>query len=84
MVLSTNPLEYKICEKCYRLHPETMLFFNSPILDCKFLFFVLTIQNRFTLCFVFNSMGTLQKKNYFLCSLVLIMESGGVPCFEPC
>ena len=89
MVLLRNPLEYKICEKCYRLHPETMLFFNSPIqqsyaLDCKFLFFVLTIHNRFTLCFFFNSMGTFQKKNYLLCSLVLIMERGGVPCFEPC
>ena len=36
MVLSTNPLEYKICEKCYRLHPKTMLFFNSTALDFYF------------------------------------------------
>ena len=26
MVLSTNPLEYKICEKCYRLHPKNNAF----------------------------------------------------------
>ena len=28
MVLSTNPLEYKICEKCYRLHPKNNAVFQ--------------------------------------------------------